>query len=372
MNPTVETVLQAAKARLRDEPALAVEQAVAVELGRRAPLLDSAAAEAVTREVLAELVGLGPIEPLLRDPAVTEVMVNRGTELWVDRDGSPERAGALEPGQLEALLERIIAPLGLRLDRSRPIVDARLPDGSRLCAVVPPLAADGPCCAIRRFRVRTVDLVAMAGPTATGVLERLVSDRANIVVSGATSSGKTTLLNALAGFIPAGERLVTIEDTAELRLDAPHVLRLEARPASEGGPAAIGVRELVRTALRLRPDRLIVGEVRGPEALDMIQALNTGHDGSLTTCHANGPLDALRRLEAMVLMAAPSWPPTIAREQVHASIDAIVHLQRGPGGRRRVDSIVEVAPPETLADGRRITVLADADGVHRPFRRRRP
>ncbi len=285
-------VVGAARTRLRVEPAAAVAAVVDDEISRRTPLLDPAARAELRRRALAELVGLGPLEPFLALPEVSEVMVNAGRELWIERHGAPERVGRLEDGQIESVVERIISPLGLRLDRTHPIVDARLADGSRLCAIAPPLSPDGLCCSIRRFRVRDIGLDAMAAPAVAGLLDRLVQRRANLVVSGATSTGKTTLLNALAAGITPGERIITIEDTAELELAADHVVRLEARSADHGTVGGATVRELVRAALRLRPDRLVIGEVRGPEALDMVQALNTGHDGSLTTCHANSAPDA--------------------------------------------------------------------------------
>lgn len=368
----VESARQELRRGAHPEPALTglIERCV----GRHAPLLDPVQRAALCRRVRAELTGLGPLEPWLADPAVTEVMVNAGGEVWIDRTGRTERVDQLPEGRLAALVERIIAPLGLRLDRTRPIVDARLADGSRLCAVAPPLAPDGLCCSIRRFRRDRLGLDAFADPPVAAVLRELVTARSNVVVSGATSAGKTTLLNALASWVAPGERLLTIEDTAELSLGAEHVLRLESRPADPDGTPAVGIRELVRTALRLRPDRLVVGEVRGPEALDMVQALNTGHDGSLTTCHANSALDAVRRIEAMVLMGAPNWPLAAVREQVHGSIDCIVHVARGADGRRRVTEIAELARPGGLdgPEGRLHTVItAGAAGPAGPLRRRR-
>ena len=250
----------------------------------------------------------------------------------------------------EPVIERIIGPLGLRVDRLRPTVDARLADGSRFHAVIPPVAIDGPCLAVRRFAARTLPLSSFAAPPVAELLEELVAQRANLVVSGATSSGKTTLLNALLASVPPGERILTIEDAAELRLATPHVVRLEARPPTVEGAGEVTVRDLVRAALRLRPDRLVVGEVRGAEALDMVLALNTGHDGSLTTCHGNGPAEVLKRIEAMVLMGAPSWPPATAEEHVRRSIDVVIHLARGHHGRRIVEHVMEVAEPGGLSE----------------------
>ena len=238
--------------------------------------------------VVARVEGLGPLEPLLADPDVTEVMVNAGRDVWVERSGRLEPAGvALADGQADQLIERIVAPLGLRIDRTAPIVDARLGDGSRVHAVVAPLAIDGTCLCIRRFAARAWPLAAFASDEVVALLGWAVEARCNVVVSGATSSGKTSLLNALAGAVPRRERIITIEDAAELRLPGDHVVRLESRPATAEGVGAVTTRQLLRAALRMRPDRLVVGEVRGAEALDMVQALNTGHDGSLATCHAN-------------------------------------------------------------------------------------
>jgi len=313
------------------------------------PLLDDHASTRLVADVLAEVTGLGPIEPLLADDSVSDILVNGPGTVWVERDG------ALQPTDVELrsadaivrLVERVVAPLGLRLDRSAPYVDARLPDGSRLHAVVPPVAVDGPCVAIRRFRARTVALEEMvACPATRQRLIRAVERRRTIVVSGGTGAGKTTLLNALASFIPLGERLVTIEDAAELRLPADrHVVRLEARPGNADGAGEVTVRQLVRNALRLRPDRIVVGEVRGGEAFDMLQALNTGHTGSLTTCHANSPADALARIETMALLAGTGVPPDAIRRQVRAGVDLVVQMARTPGGRR---SVVDLADVEEL------------------------
>ena len=255
------------------------------------------------------------------------------------------------------MTERILAPLGRRLDRTTPIVDARLADGSRVCAVIPPVSPDGGCLSIRRFRDRSLDLDAFASDAVAAVLELLVAGRCNVVVSGATSSGKTSLLNATLGRCVPGERIVTIEDTVELLPAADHLVRLEARPATPDGPAAITLEQLVRTALRLRPDRLVVGEVRGPEVLALVQALNTGHDGSWSTCHANSAVDALHRLETLVVQAAPSWPLAAVRQHLTRSIDVVVHVGRFADGRRRV---VEVG--EVIVDRDRLGLRPIADG----------
>lgn len=310
----------------------------------------------------AELLGMGPLQELLDDPEVDEVLVNAGAEVWIERGGRLARAGRLRPGQADTLLERVLLPLGLRIDRLHPTIDARLSDGSRVSAVVAPLAVDGTCIAIRRFRLRTADLTAFADECAVAVLSELVERRCNAVVSGATSSGKTTLLNALAAHIPTGERVITIEDTAELCLETEHVVRLECRPASADGPGAVTVRDLLRAALRLRPDRLVVGEVRGPEALDMVQALNTGHDGSLSTCHANSPDDAVRRIEAMALQGGAELPLDALRVHVHSSFDVVIHVERSRDGRRRVREIAELAPSAGIAQRTR-TIWKDGSLV---------
>ena len=313
-----------------------------------APLPEEARAELGER-VLLLATGLGPLEPLLADPEVDEVMVNGSEAVFVERAGQIERTGVTfgSEGELMHAIERILAPLGRRVDEASPLCDARLPDGSRVNVVIPPLSLGGPCVTIRRFRPRGFSLPELVG---AGTLPRELADflalcvaaRASILVSGGTGAGKTTLLNALSGAIPATERIVTIEDAAELRLRQRHVVRLEARPANLEGRGEIGIRQLVRNALRMRPDRIVVGEVRGGEALDMLQALNTGHDGSLTTVHANSPADALRRIETLALMAGVGLPHAAVREQVSSAIDLVVHQARLPDGARVVESAAEV------------------------------
>jgi pilus assembly protein CpaF len=325
---------------------------------REAPLLGAEAMAQVVDGVVADVGGLGPLEPLLADPEVSDVMVSAG-RVWVERAGEVADTGLRLPaGQVAHLVERIVAPLGLRADRSSPLVDARLPDGSRVHAVLPPLAIDGPCLTIRRFGARTLPLGAFAPPPVARLLAAAVRARMNILVAGGTGAGKTTLLNALASVVPGGERVVTIEDAAELRLPGEHVVRLEARPANAEGSGEVRIRELVRNALRMRPDRIVVGECRGPEALDMLQAMNTGHEGSLSTCHANSPADALRRIETMVLMGDVALPLAAVREQVVSSLDLVVQVARRPGGRRAVTAIAEVAegdaPTRLLADERAV------------------
>jgi pilus assembly protein CpaF len=338
-------------------------------VGEEAPLLSAAQRARVVDEVLAEVAGLGPLEPLLADPAVTEVMVNGPGQVWVERNGRLERVPmALDAGAIGHLIEKVVGPLGLRVDRSSPLVDARLPDGSRVNAVVPPLAVDGPCLTIRRFGARHVPLGAFAGPAVVALLSWAVEARLNAVVSGGTGAGKTTLLNALAGHIPPGERVLTVEDAAELRLPGEHVVRLEARPANAEGAGAVAVRDLVRNALRMRPDRILVGEVRGPEALDMLQAMNTGHEGSLSTCHANSPADALRRLETMILMGDVDLPLDAVRAQLESALDIVVQVSRTAGGARRIVEVAEVVDRQG-SGGRpaaaigRTRALADASGV---------
>ena len=295
---------------------------------------------------LARLRGLGELEVHLRDPEVSEILVNSGAEIWVERRGALTKVGALGDHDLLHLIERILAPLGRRVDSTSPIVDARLPDRSRVCAVIPPLAVDGPCLSIRRFAPHARPLADFTGNAGSALCAELITSRCNIVVSGATSSGKTSLVAGLLALIDRDERVILLEDTAELPVHGGHVVRLEARPSSPDGPAAVSLRDLVRAALRLRPDRLVVGEVRGDEVLGLVQALNTGHDGSLTTCHANGPLDALYRLETLLLQAAPGWPLPAIRQQLGRSIDAIVHVARRADGRRAIDAIVEVDLPD--------------------------
>ena len=359
---------------------------VASLVGEEAPLLGAREQARVVDEVMAEVQGLGPLEPLLADPAVTEVMVNGPGRVWVERGGHLERVAVpLDADAIEHLIEKVVGPLGLRVDRSSPLADARLPDGSRVNAVVPPLAIDGPCLTIRRFGARPVPLEAFAGPEVTTLLAWAIDARLNVLVSGGTGAGKTTLLNALGGHIPARERVVTVEDAAELRLPGEHVVRLEARPPNAEGAGAVRVRDLVRNALRMRPDRILVGEVRGPEALDMLQAMNSGHEGSLSTCHANSPADALRRLETMVLMGDVDLPLSAVRSQLESALDLVVQVARRPGGERRIVEGAEVvdrccgtgegegspAAAEMAAAGdasaprssRRARTLADATGL---------
>jgi pilus assembly protein CpaF len=316
---------------------------------REAAALPEAERQALVERVIVLATGLGPLEPLLADPTVDEVMVNGPGAVYVERAGRLERAGVAFAGEAELMhaIERVLAPLGRRVDEASPLCDARLPDGSRVNVVIPPLSLSGPCLTVRRFRREGFSLRDLVGngtlPAALAELLAVsVAARASILVSGGTGSGKTTTLNALSGAIPGEERIVTIEDAAELRLRQRHVVRLEARPANLDGRGEVTIRQLVRNALRMRPDRIVVGEVRGAEALDMLQALNTGHDGSLTTVHANSPEDALRRVETLALMAGVGLPHGAVREQVASALDLIVHQARLPDGARAVESVTEV------------------------------
>ncbi len=312
--------------------------------------------------------GLGGLDRWIHDDSIEEVLVNAGSEVWVERSGVPgvQYVGQLDPGVVDVIIERVLSPLGRRLDRASPVVDARLPDGTRVCAVLPPVATDGPCLAFRKFSRHDLALSAFGAPHVVTVLEEIVASRCNVLVSGATSSGKTSLLNALSSRLPVPDRVITMEDTAELRLRSPHVLRLETRPADAEGVVAIDMAMLVRTALRLRPDRLIVGEIRGDESVDLVQALNTGHDGSLATLHANSAADALDRLTSLVVRAAPGWPMADVRAQVARSIDVVVHVARSSNGVRSVREVVEVDPDDAT-----VHLLVDRDVVHRPLVRRR-
>ncbi len=311
--------------------------------------LATADRERLTQEIANDTLGHGPIEPLLQDDTVTEVMVNGPGDVWVERSGRLEKTGVrfTDDHHLRRIINKIVAQVGRRVDESSPMVDARLPDGSRVNAVLPPLSLTGPLLTIRKFSKRRLDLgdlVAINSLPAEGkeFLEAAIQAELNILISGGTGSGKTTLLNALSTAIQSDHRIVTIEDAAELRLNQDHVLRLEARPKNVEGQGEIPIRELVRNALRMRPDRIIVGEVRGSEAFDMLQAMNTGHDGSLSTCHANTPRDAIARIESMVLMAGIDFPMRAIRQQVSRALDLVVQIERFSDGTRKITSITEV------------------------------
>jgi len=300
-------------------------------------------------QVVADILGLGPIEPFLRDDTVTEILVNGPDQVFVERNGMLELTDVRFGGDAEVMrvIDRIVSPLGRRVDESSPMVDARLSDGSRVNVIIPPLSLVGPCISIRKFARQVFspdDYLRLGAITQEMVdfLRACVQARLNIVVSGGTSTGKTTLLNILSSFIPGNERIITIEDAAELQLQQPHVVRLEARPPNVEGKGAVPIRQLVINALRMRPDRIVVGEVRGGEALDMLQAMNTGHDGSLTTAHSNTPRDTLHRVETMVLMAGMDLPLRAIREQISSAFDLVVHLDRLADGSRKVTHITEV------------------------------
>jgi pilus assembly protein CpaF len=333
----------------RDGPA-DLQGSIRALVEREAALLDPGTREALVARVAERSFGLGVLEPLLRDPGVDEIMVNGAGPVWVERAGRLERTDVrlASAGALRDIIERILAPLGRRVDEAEPLCDARLSDGSRINVVIPPLAPDGPILTVRRFRARglTADDLVAAGtwePPLRELLARAVRGRLSVLVSGGTGSGKTTTLNALSSFVPADERIVTVEDTLELRLQQPHVVRLEARPANVEGRGEVTIRRLVRNALRMRPDRIVVGEVRGGEALDMLAAMTTGHDGSLSTIHAGSPEEALRRLETLALMAGVGLPHAAIREQVADALDLVVHQARLHDGTRRVIAVAEVA-----------------------------
>jgi pilus assembly protein CpaF len=332
---------------------------IAALVEREAAALSVAERTLLRERVLLAATGLGPLEPLLADPAVDEVMVNGPGEVYVERGGRIRSTGVRfeSEAELTHAIERILAPLGRRVDEASPLCDARLADGSRVNVVIPPLSLSGPCLTIRRFRREGLsldDLVRLGTLSSdeAALLTDCVAARASILVSGGTGSGKTTTLNALSGAIPEGERIVTIEDAAELRLRQAHVVRLESRPPSLEGRGEVTIRALVRNALRMRPDRIVVGEVRGGEALDLLQALNTGHEGSLSTVHANSPRDALARLETLALMSDVGLPHAVVADQVARAIELVVHQARRPDGARVVEAIAEVSPSDDGADVR--------------------
>jgi pilus assembly protein CpaF len=328
-------------------------RAVVIELLRdESTPLSVADREEIIEEVLWEITGLGPIEPLFRDLTISDILVNGSKEIFIERGGKLIRVATSfrNDAHVLAVIDRIVSRVGRRVDESSPMVDARLPDGSRVNAIIPPLALDGPVLSIRRFGAdlsiqRMIENGTMTETMAV-LLGGCVEARLNILVSGGTGSGKTTLLNALTSFIPADQRIITIEDAAELQLQQDHVVRLETRPPNAEGLGEVKARDLVKNALRMRPDRIIVGEVRSSEALDMLQAMNTGHEGSLTTIHANSPRDALSRLETMILMAGSNLPDRAMREQISSALDLIIQISRLADGSRRITSIVEVTGME--------------------------
>ena len=307
----------------------------------------------IVRQIGDSVLGLGPLETFIRDPDITEVMVNGYNSIYVERAGKIYWSGAKfhDEGQLRRTIDKIVAKVGRRVDEASPYVDARLPDGSRVNAIIPPLAIDGPCLTIRKFSAdpyRAEDLISFGTITKETVemLDACVRGRLNILVSGGTGAGKTTTLNVLSSFLPDDERIVTIEDSAELRLQQPHIVRLESRPSNIEGRGEVTIRDLVRNALRMRPDRIVVGEVRGAEALDMMQAMNTGHDGSISTVHSNSPRDALSRVETMMMMSGMELGIRAIREQISSALNLIVHQARMKDGVRRITHVTEVVGME--------------------------
>jgi len=336
-------------ARVRSE----VRQAVIQLIDAEPTLLSSLEKQQISDEVLDEVFGLGPLEPLLQDPTISDILVNTYRQVYIERRGLLEltNVGFRDDQHLLRSIDKIVSQVGRRIDESTPMVDARLSDGSRVNAIIPPLAVDGPILSIRRFstdKLMPADLVERKALTQgmMELLEAAVKARLNIIISGGTGSGKTTLLNALSAFVNGKERIVTIEDAAELQLKQPHVVRLETRPPNLEGNGAVRQRELLVNSLRMRPDRIVVGEVRGEEALDMLQAMNTGHDGSLTTVHANSPRDAISRLEVMVSMANANMQVTSIRQQIASAVQLLVQVSRMTDGSRRVIAITEVTGME--------------------------
>ncbi len=344
------TIKQVKEDELRDRVKQTLDALIGEIVDRLPPGVD---AHRLAKELFDEAVGLGPLEDLLQDPEITEIMVNGPRKIYVERAGRLHLTDKtfIDENSVLAVIERIVSPIGRRIDESTPYVDARLPDGSRVNAIIAPLSLTGPCLTIRIFSkepLADTDLCRFGTvtPELCRFIEATVRARKNIIISGGTGSGKTTMLNVVSNYLPEGERIVTIEDAAELRLPQDHVVRLESRPPNIEGRGAITIRDLVRNALRMRPDRIVVGECRGGEALDMLQAMNTGHEGSLTTIHANAPRDALARLETMVLMAGMELPLRAIREQIGAAIHLIVHLSRFSDGTRKVNRISEVVGME--------------------------
>ena len=354
--------------RITDEHVVETQiRNVVAEFLRTEPTpLSHAEREEVIEQVIYEVTGLGPIEPLFRDKTISDILVNGPKDIYIERKGRLSRypASFRNEQHLMAIIDRIVSRVGRRVDESTPMVDARLPDGSRVNAIIPPLALDGPILSIRRFgaELSMDDLLRMESLTEdmARLLGACVKARLNVLISGGTGSGKTTLLNVFSSYIAADERVVTIEDAAELRLQQDHVVQLETRPPNAEGRGEVLARDLVRNALRMRPDRIIVGEVRGPEALDMLQAMNTGHEGSLTTVHANSPRDALARIETMIQFAGTALPVRAIREQIASALEVVVQMARLSDGRRRVLSITEITGMES-------EVIA----VHELFRYRR-
>ena len=371
MNPRLlrlkEYLITNVSTRMQDQPAAKIQDREAVRqmlvkvFEATKEEASSEIREVVIASALADLVGYGPLEHLLSDPEISEIMVNGASQVFIERNGELLETDVKfeNDAHLLRIIDRIVSPLGRRVDADNPTADARLPDGSRVNVIIPPVAVDGPHLTIRKFlqtKISMDDLVAMDAltPYMSKFLEACVITRLNILVTGNTSSGKTTVLNALSGFIPEKERIVTIEDAVELKLKQRHVVRLETKNPSLDGVGAVNVRDLVKNALRMRPDRIVVGEVRGGEAMDMLQAMNTGHTGSLTTLHANSPRDGISRLETMCMMAGLDLPLLAIRKQIAAAVNLIVHLNRLSDGSRRMTHITELSGMEgdvvTLTD----------------------
>ena len=336
-----------------DEAASEVKQVILSLLNEQPQPMSTRDRQQLAEEIHAEVYGLGPLEPLMRDPDISDVLVNGPHQVYIERFGKLELTPVIfrDNDHLMQIIDRIVSSVGRRVDESSPMVDARLADGSRVNAIIPPLALDGASVSIRRFAVKKLDVESLVANNSisrdmVNVLHAMVSARLNVLVIGGTGSGKTTLLNCLSGFIPEGERVVTIEDSAELQLQQPHVVRLETRPPNIEGKGEINARELVRNALRMRPDRIVVGEVRGAEALDMLQAMNTGHDGSISTVHANNARDALGRLEMMLQMAGLNLPLRPMRQQIASAVDVLVVAGRLSDGTRKVLGITEIVGME--------------------------
>jgi pilus assembly protein CpaF len=337
----------------KDQLQARIRKHIQAALGQVQQQYPTVASEDLIHEIIDEAIGLGPIEPLLRDDTVTEIMVNGPYDILVEKNGKIQRTNLqfINEHSLRNIIGRIVGPLGRRVDESSPMVDARLLDGSRVNVVLPPLAIKGPTVTIRKFSKKKFsfhDLIEKGSITteAARFIDFCVKVKKNILIAGGTGSGKTTLLNCVSGSIPSNERIITIEDAAELQLSQAHVITLEARPSNIEGAGKISIRDLLKNTLRMRPDRIIIGECRGEEALDMLQAMNTGHDGSLTTLHANSPRDALSRLETMILMAGFDLPLRAIREQIASSVDLIIYVRRFADGTRRVTNITEICGTE--------------------------
>jgi pilus assembly protein CpaF len=335
--------------QLRTELKIMVERLLSEET----LAINEAEHKSLVRDIQHEVLGLGPLEPLLADPSISDILVNTFSQVYVERKGRLEATDARfeNDAHLMKIIDKIVSGIGRRVDESSPMVDARLPDGSRVNAIIPPLAVDGPILSIRRFAVTPLQMedflqFKSLTPGMAEVLEGLVKAKVNILISGGTGTGKTTLLNILSGYIPHAERVITIEDAAELQLQQPHVVRLETRPPNIEGKGEVTQRMLVRNSLRMRPDRIIVGEVRGAEVLDMLQAMNTGHEGSMVTIHANGPRDALTRLESMMSMAGFILPPKAMRQQISSALSVVVQIARLTDGKRKLISIQEITGME--------------------------